>query len=81
MSLSALGLFGLFLKPIRERVTANAKDALDPTHARTFIVSGYDLLFLCFTVASTWIENTPFATIFAPDLLTAASIVTIFDDI
>jgi hypothetical protein len=28
MSLSALGLFGLFLKPIRERVTANAKDAL-----------------------------------------------------
>jgi len=62
-------------------LAAYAEDALDATHAWAFIVGGYDLFFLFIGVASAWIEDTSFATIFAPELLTAASIVTILDNV
>jgi hypothetical protein len=60
-------------------VATNAKDALNASHTGTLVICRNDLFLLLFGVSSTRVENTAFATVLAPELLTAAGIVTIFD--
>lgn len=60
-------------------MATNAKDALNASHTGTLVICRNDLFLLLFGVSSTRVENTAFATVLAPELLTAAGIVTIFD--
>ena len=75
------GLSCLFFKPGCQGMTADAKDTLYASHARTFIIGSKYLFLLFFGVSSTWLENTAFAAILTPELLTATCIVTILDDV
>jgi low temperature requirement protein LtrA len=54
---------------------------LDTTQAGLFMVSRQDLFFLCLGTATFRFENTAFSAVFAPVLLTAARIMSVFDDI
>ena len=60
-------------------MAADTKDALDAAHTKSFVICCDDLFLLLFSVSTTWLEHTAFATILAPELLTAAGIVTILD--
>lgn len=77
----SMGLHGLFFKPNRQCMTTDPKDAFDASHTRAFVISSYDLLFLFLGIAATWLENTSFATILTPKLLTPARIVTVLDNV
>ena len=62
-------------------MAADTKDALDTAHAGTLIICRNDLFFLLFGVSTARFEDTAFAAILAPELLTAAGIVTVLDNI
>src|SRR5512133_3393546 len=72
---------GLFFQPVRQSLRAYAKDALNPAHARTFMVGSNNLFLLCSSIAVLWFKYAAFTTVFAPVLLTATAIMTIFDNI
>jgi len=75
------GWRGLFFKPLCQRVTADPKDALDASHTGALIIGGENLLLLLFSISATWLENTAFAAILAPKLLTAAGVVPVLDNV
>jgi hypothetical protein len=50
-------------------------------HTRAFMVGWQDLFFLRFAVSTFRFKNTAFSAVFAPVLLTAAGIVTVFHDV
>jgi len=62
-------------------MTTDPKDAFEASHTGTFVIGSYDLLFLFLGIAATWLENTSFATILTPKLLTPARIVTVLDNV
>ena len=78
---SRFGLHSSFFEPTRQRIAADAKGALDPTHTGSFIVSRQNLFFFLCRVAVFWLQNTTFATVFAPELLIAICIMTVLDNV
>jgi hypothetical protein len=76
-----LGWFGLFFKPGSQGLPADPKDAFDGSHTGAFVIGSQDLFFLCFGVAAAGMEDTAFATIFASELLTAAGVMAVLDDV
>ena len=59
----------------------DTKDAFDAAHTGTLIISSKDLFFLLCGISTPRIEYTMFVTILAPELLAAAGIVAILDNI
>jgi len=77
----ATGWRGLFFKPFCQGMPADPKDALYASHTGALVIGGENLLLLLFGISATWLENTAFAAIFAPKLLTAAGVVPVLDDV
>lgn len=75
------GLVAAFFEPSSQSRAAHPKDTLNSAHTCTLIVICNNLFLLFFGVARSQFQNSPFTTIFAPILLMALSIMTIFDDV
>ena len=75
------GWSGLFFQPVRQGMAADPKDAPDAAHAGALIVGSQNLLPLLGGVSATRLEHAAFAALPAPELLTAAGIVTVLNNV
>jgi hypothetical protein len=78
---STFGFCSSFFEPTRQHIAADTESALNTTHTGAFIVCRQYLFFLLWRVAMFWLQDTAFAAVFAPELLTAIGIVTVLDNI
>ena len=78
---ASCGLPLSFVEPGSQRCAADTEGALDAAQAGALVVGRYDVRFLGFGGAAFRLQDTAFAAIFAPVLLTTAGVVTTFDDV
>ncbi len=75
------GVISSFFEPFRQGVAADAKQARNPSHARTFKIGGKNSLLLFLGVAASWLKHTIFAAILAAKLLASTRIMAVFDNV
>jgi hypothetical protein len=76
-----VGFACLFFQPARQGIWADTIETLNASHAWSFIICRYDMLFLLFSVTTLWAQYSAPIAIFAPILLAAAAVMPILDDI
>ena len=76
---SIFGFCSSFFEPARQRISTDAKGALNTSHTGAFIVCTKNLLFFLSTITVFRLQDTALATVFAPELLIAIGVMTILD--